>query len=140
VTTESHDALLPVPDEVTKPWWDATIGRKLMIQCCEECGNCQHYPRALCIKCSSWSLGWIHAAGRGVIDSYTTVFRAPNPAFQAPYIIARVRLDEGPTLLTKIVGCAESMLSCGQPVSLDWEPLPDGHNLPVFRPINISDK
>lgn len=138
MTMNVEMAVLPVPDEVSKPWWNATIERRLLIQCCELCGNFQHYPRALCIRCWGTKLGWIQASGQGAIDSFTTVFRAPSPAFESPYVIARVRIDEGPVLLTKIVGGTEPNLRCGQAVSLDWEPLPDGHNLPVFRPTNLN--
>ena len=67
------------------------------------------------------------------MDSFTVVHRAPSSAFEAPYVIARVRLTEGPTLLTRIVGAEEHELSCDLPVFLDWEPLTDHYQLPVFR-------
>jgi uncharacterized protein len=36
------------------------------------------------------------------------VHRAPNESFAAevPYVVALVRLDEGPRMMTNIVGCA----------------------------------
>jgi uncharacterized OB-fold protein len=64
------------------------------------------------------------------------VHRAPNPVFEAPYVIARVQLSEGPTLLTRIVDAVESDLECDQSVELQWEQLADGHQLPVFRITN----
>lgn len=137
MTMDFLTAVLPVPDEVTKPWWDATVERSLLIQSCSACGNFQHYPRALCIRCCSIKLEWVQASGRGVIDSFTTVHRAPSAAFAAPYVIARVRIEEGPVLLTRIIGLVEPNLRCGQEVALDWEPLSDGHNLPVFRPTKL---
>jgi uncharacterized OB-fold protein len=75
----------------------------------------------------------VESAGQGIVDSFTVVHRVPSPAFTAPYVIARVRLSEGPTLLTRIVGADESELACDLPVALSWESLSDGHQLPVFQ-------
>jgi hypothetical protein len=43
-----------------------------------------------------------------------------------------VQLEEGPRLLTNIVG---GEVACDDPVSVDWEDLPDGRRLPLFRPV-----
>lgn len=130
-----NDPVLPIPDDVTTPWWNATKSSRLLLQLCEQCQHVQHYPRAICTHCASTDLGWIESTGQGRVDSFTTVHRAPNPVFEAPYVIARVQLSEGPTVLTRIVGADESNLKCDQPVELQWEQLADGHQLPVFRTI-----
>lgn len=127
------DPVLPIPDEITTPWWDATRGGRLLLQSCQRCNHIQHYPRVMCTACAGTELDWIESSGKGVVDSFTVVHRAPSPAFEAPYVIARVRLTEGPTLLTRIVGAEEHELSCDLPVFLDWEPLTDHYQLPVFR-------
>ena len=49
-------------------------------------------------------------------------------------MVARVRLVEGPILVTNIVGCPPESVFCDMPVAVDWRPLPDGRALPVFRP------
>jgi uncharacterized OB-fold protein len=128
--------VLPIPDEITGPWWDATRESRLLLQRCTGCSHVQHYPRAICTACASTNLEWIESRGRGTVDSFTIVQRAPGPAFEAPYVIARVTLVEGPTLLTKIIGASPEELICDAPVSLDWEILSDGHQLPVFRITN----
>jgi uncharacterized OB-fold protein len=51
-----------------------------------------------------------------------------------PYVVALVRLAEGPLLLTNIVACDPGALACDMPVVLCWEPVEDGRNLPLFRP------
>ena len=126
------DPVLPVPDDVTQAWWDATKEQRLLLQHCAKCGHTQHYPRLMCTQCSAQQLEWIESSGTGVIDSFTTVFRAPAESFDAPYVIARVRLAEGPTLLTRIINHSEEELACDQQVVVDWWALPDGHQLPVF--------
>lgn len=127
------DPVLPIPDDITTPWWEATRESRLLLQSCRQCNHVQHYPRVVCTACSGGELEWIESAGVGVVDSFTVVHRAPSPAFQAPYVIARVQLAEGPTLLTRIVGATDQELSCDIPVSLAWESLSEEFQLPVFR-------
>lgn len=127
------DDLMPVPDEVTQPWWDATRDCRLLLQKCDRCEHIQHYPRAMCVMCSSFDVSWVPSQGRGIVDSFTVVHRAPHPDLETPYVIARIRLDEGPTILSRIVSADESQLSCDARVSLEWMDIPDGYKLPVFH-------
>lgn len=125
---------VPAPDDVTVGWWSATAEHRLVVQSCARCGHIQHPPRAVCIACSATEgLEWRDASGRGVVDSWTVVHRAPRPEVQVPYTIARVRLAEGPLLLTVIESSDEPRLD--SPVEVAWFDLPDGRALPVFRPI-----
>ncbi|GGT16944.1 Zn-ribbon domain-containing OB-fold protein [Nonomuraea spiralis] len=112
-------------------FWEATRGRRLLVQRCRACGAHQHYPRILCVACGRGDLDLAEATGRATVDSFTVVHRAPAAGFDPPYVLARVRLAEGPILLTHLVGDAE--WACDLPVRLDWRPLPDGRHLPVFR-------
>lgn len=123
--------MIPV-DEVSAPWWEATRERRLTVQRCLECGHRQHYPRALCTGCGGLELEFAEVSGSGRVDSFTVVHRAPDPAMDTPYVIARVRLAEGPILLTRLVGAKPGAWTCDDPVRLDWWPLPDGRHLPVF--------
>ncbi|WP_326822156.1 Zn-ribbon domain-containing OB-fold protein [Streptosporangium sp. NBC_01756] len=118
-------------DEVTGPWWDGTRQARLLLQRCTACGGLQHYPRALCTACGSMDLGFTESSGRGVVDSFTVVHRSADPAVAVPYVVARVRLDEGPILLTNLVGDGE--WACGRRVRVAWRPLADGRRLPVFE-------
>jgi len=124
------------PDAVTQPWWDATAEGRFVVQRCDVCQHYQHYPRALCTSCGSTEhLGFVEATGRGIVYSHTTVRRAPHPAFTPPYVVAMVRLEEGPVLLTNIVGCAPEDVRCDMAVKVTWEDLPDGRKLPLFEPV-----
>jgi len=122
-------------DDVSARWWAAARERRLLVQICEACGHRQHHPRSVCTRCGRTdSLGWTDASGVGTVDSFTVVHRAPAPGFEPPYVIARVRLAEGPLLLTRIVGCPPGTVRCDQPVRLAWWDRPDADPLPVFRP------
>lgn len=121
-------------DVITAPFWDATRERRFVVQRCDACGHAQHYPRGICTACGSLGLSFVQASGRGTIYSYSVVHRAPHPAFMPPYVVAMVRLEEGPVLLTNIVGCAPEDVRCDMPVTVTWEALPDGRQLPLFMP------
>ncbi|MCF2526497.1 Zn-ribbon domain-containing OB-fold protein [Yinghuangia soli] len=131
-STDTYE--VPPPDEVTGPWWDATRERRLVVQRCADCGHRQHYPRALCTGCGKLSGEFAEVTGRGRVDTFSVVHRAPRGGLEVPYVLARVRLAEGPVLVTNIVGCPPGDVVCDLPVVVDWRPLPDGRALPVFRP------
>jgi uncharacterized OB-fold protein len=122
---------VPPPDDVTRPWWDATRDHRLVLQHCADCGRAQHPPRGLCAGCGSTTgLGWAESAGDGTVDACTVVHRAPAPGFTPPYVVARIRLADGPVLLSNVVDAPGVRI--GDRVRLRWRDLPDGRALPVF--------
>lgn len=117
-------------DEMTAEWWDATREHRLTVQTCD-CGHRQHPPRAVCTSCGSTdALTLVDASGAATVDTYTVVHRAPRPDVATPYVVARVRLAEGPVLLTRL----PSEPTIGDAVAVGWVDLPDGRALPVFTP------
>jgi uncharacterized protein len=121
---------IAAPDHVTQLWWDATREHRLLIQRCAPCAHHQLYPRNICTSCGALDPDYVEASGRGTIYSFTQVQRAPHPAFNAPYVVAMVRLEEGPVVLSNIVGDGE--LACDAAVRVVWEDLEDGRSLPLF--------
>lgn len=117
------------PDDVTQEWWDATREHRYTLQACG-CGHVQHPPRALCVSCGSLDkLSLRAASGAGVVDTFTVVHRAPRPDIETPYTIARIRLAEGPIVLTRLAGPDWTI---GDAVVVTWLDLPDGRALPLF--------
>ena len=127
---------VPPADELTADWWDATREHRLTVQTCGACSGVQHPPRAVCISCGRTDRLAMHAAGGGgVVDSFTVVHRAPVRDLDVPYVIARVRLDEGAILLTRLEGRTDpGSWHIDDRVAVDWVDLADGRALPVFRP------
>lgn len=126
---------VPGPDDITADWWDATREHRLTVQQCISCGTRQHPPRAVCTGCSSMDhLGLTDVSGDGTVDSFTVVHRAPRPDVAVPYVLARVRLVEGPVVLTGLVGAEPDDWTMGAAVTVDWVDVPDGRALPVFTP------
>src|SRR5690606_27144723 len=99
--------VLPKQTIETKEFWDACQEEKLLLQQCKACHHIQFYPRLMCTKCSSRDVEWICAQGEAKVKTYTIIHRPILPAYQkeAPYILAIVQLDEGPTMMTNIVNC-----------------------------------
>src|SRR5947208_13694504 len=89
---------LPVPDEVTGPFWDAARQRRLAIQRCQRCATYFHPPLPACDVCESDDLRFETVSGRGTIYSFTWLHAAALDAFKAasPYAVVRVELAEQP--------------------------------------------
>ncbi|GIH02390.1 hypothetical protein Rhe02_04570 [Rhizocola hellebori] len=104
-------------------WWQEAAQHRLVLQHCSRCGHLQHYPRALCTSCGGTTLGWVQASGEATLDSFTVIHRDPVR------VLARVRLAEGPILLTHLVGVGNPR--CDQPVRLTWQ-----GDLPVFTEVD----
>ena len=69
-------------------------------------------------------------------STFTIVRRPVSPAFKddLPYVVALVTLDEGPTMMTNIVGCAPEQVAIGMPVEVTFEDWTDEISIAKFRP------
>ena len=92
--------LIPVPDALSKPFWDAVNQQRLGVQHCTACNTLQCPPRPLCIDCGSEKLEWKDTNGRGHIAGYLVVEDGRIARMQPdqPYNIAVVTLDEDPRI------------------------------------------
>jgi len=126
---------LPAPNPGTAQYWKATREHRLEWPRCLDCGKRHSYPRTLCPACGSERLTWEACSGRGTVYSYTEVLRAPSRAFAAdvPYIIAVIELEEGPHMMSRLVGVNAAAVRVGMPVLVDFEDMNGDISLPVFR-------
>lgn len=74
---------------------------------CVTCGNKYFPPRNICPTCRRDSqIEKIKFKGEGSIETFTVIHTSPTDFdAQSPYIMAIVKLDEGPMLTTQIVDC-----------------------------------
>jgi len=121
---------------LTDPFWQAAKRHELVIQRCKKCANFIHHPREQCPFCFSQDLEWQQVSGRGRVYAYTVVYQAQHPAFQeeAPYTFAIVQLDEGPRLVTNIVGCPPDAVQCDMRVVVDFDDISPEWTLVKFKP------
>lgn len=77
---------------------------ELRVQHCAACGKLNMYPRHHCPFCQSTDLGWVAAAGTGVLHSFAVVRAVTPRGFEAevPYAVGVVKLDEGVQLLGRL--------------------------------------
>lgn len=127
---------LPAERSYSKPFWDATRERRLLLQYDRVADAYQFYPRPTSIYTGKASnLEWREVAGRGEIFSYT-IARHARPPFRGhePFSLALVTLDEGVNFMANVVGCPAARLMVGMRVRPHWWPLSDGRNLLLFEP------
>jgi uncharacterized protein len=114
---------LPVPDEQSRGYWEATGRHRLAIQRCDHCGTFAHPPVVVCAGCLSTdpSFTFDEVSGTGTVKSWTVMRRAFLPAFHAdvPYVIVEVELAEQPglTMVGRLVDGPDAELALGLPVT-----------------------
>jgi uncharacterized protein len=126
----------PVVDWETRGYWEGAGRHEIVLQRCKRCGTVQHRPRALCVTCLSDEIEHFVASGRGSVWTFTVTEQNQVPPFRdaVPYVLAYVELEEGPRLLTNVVGCAPTDVRIGMPVRAEFRGDADGLATPVFVP------
>jgi hypothetical protein len=138
--SQKPPATRPLPslkEHDTAPFWRATQERRLTYQVCNDCGNVVWHPRAHCTACLGSALDWRTSRGLGVVYSYSVIRQSYHPFFRArvPLAIAWIDLDEGPRILSNLVGVADPArdVKIGMRVAVEWEPHEE-LAIPLFRP------
>ena len=128
---------IPAVTFETAPYWEGARRHELHIQRCAACGQRQFYPRLYCTKCFSDRVEWIKASGRAKVTTFTIVRRPVSPAFadDVPYVVALVTLEEGPTMMTNIVGCPPEKVAIGMPVEVTFDDWTEEISIPKFKPV-----
>jgi uncharacterized OB-fold protein len=128
----------PTPDSLV--FWQGCRAHELRIQFCNQCEEYYFYPRPFCPKCWSDDVEWRAVSGNGTLHTYVINERPVEGIEDAPFVIAIVVLDEGPHLMTNIVGVAPSPedLPPGLPVTVVFEEVSDTVTLPKFAPLRSA--
>lgn len=127
MSSTKHKLPAPQVNRDTQPYWEGSARGELLIKKCNSCNQAYFYPRPLCPFCMSEETIWFKASGNGVVYSYTHAKRSPH--FNFPALIT---LEEGPTIMSAVIGCDESEISVGQQVTVKFVET-DAHGaLPVF--------
>ncbi len=126
----------PAVDWETRAYWEGAGRHELVLQRCRDCGTLQHRPRAVCASCLSGSIEHFRASGRGSVYTFSVTHQNQARGFREalPYVLAYVELEEGPRLLTNIVGCAPDAVAVEMPVVVDYADVEGGIAIPRFRP------
>ena len=131
---------VPVATPTTKPFWDATQAGELRIQRCSACTKHYLYPRTHCPNCGSSKTEWVKVSGRARLYSYViSHMAAPGWEGNVPYVIAVVQLEEGPRMLSNLVGVPAdpAALILDTPLEVVFEAR-GNMTLPLFRPVKAG--
>jgi uncharacterized OB-fold protein len=126
--------MVPAPVGPSAEFYEWLARGELRLQRCSSCGAWQHPPRYRCAACGSDAWSFEPASGRGEVFSWTITHRAVDPAFEPPYAIVIVELEEGPRLVGNPKGIEPDELALGMPVVVEIEPVSDTVGLIWFRP------
>ena len=100
---------LPTPQIVIDPdsreYWEGTTRGVVVLQRCGKCDAVVWIPRGLCPVCHTQNLSTFEASGRGTVYSWTRTTKGLAEYRDAgPYVLAYVELEEGPRVMTNLVG------------------------------------
>jgi len=124
----------PRPTPETEPFWEGCAAGELRLQHCPTCDAHYFPPRPFCPTCLSDEVEWQPVSGRATLHTYVINHRAA-PGFEAPYAIAVVQLEEGPRMMSNIVGvdATPEALELDMPLQVTFETR-GAMQLPVFGP------
>jgi uncharacterized OB-fold protein len=127
-----------VPDELTKPFWDAANKERLVIQNCQACNRLQHPPAPRCAQCGSGEhLAWKEMRGRGKIYNYGVVYDCPVRLLQEdqPFNVAVIMLEEDPgiQMFSHLPGTPVDDVPVGASVEVVFEATANGQKVPEWQ-------
>ena len=126
---------IPRPSPESRGFWEGAKAKRLMLPRCNACGRFWFPPSQRCRHCLSADFEWQQSAGAGRIYSFVVYHRVYHPAFEndVPYVVAIVELDEGPRLLSNIVGTPPDQVRCDARVRVVFEDAEPGVTIPKFE-------
>ena len=134
------EALTPIPvpemTELSRPFWDALRQGTLTFQRCQACGHAWLPARSECPSCLGDAWQREAATGNARLVSWVVYHQPYHPAFKQrlPYTVAAVQLDEGPRMISNIVGAEAAPLQIDQRLRLRIEN--EGEiSVPHFTPV-----
>jgi uncharacterized OB-fold protein len=139
--TETPRKFFPRPTPGTAAYWEGCRNHELLIQRCRQCTAHQFYPRTFCTACNSTEVELVRSSGRGEVLTYTIITRAVSAAYaeDAPYVIALIRLEEGPKMMSNVVECDPESVQVGMAVEVVFDQWSEEITIPKFRPAVISE-
>lgn len=126
----------PRLDAWSRPFWDACRRHRLVAQRARRSGLVWFPPGPVCPDDRSSEWDWVELSGKGVVESWVVFHERYFEGFSGddPYNVALVKLVEGPSLITNLVGMDETAVVIGLPVEVTFEDVGSEFSLPKFRP------
>jgi hypothetical protein len=127
---------IPIPDDLSSPFFDGARDGRLMLQHCTSCQRWSFPVRERCPHCFASALEWRAASGTGTLYTFTIMHQVMNPGFASsvPYNVAQIDLDEGVRMVSNVIGIGNDALRIGQRLEVVFEEAGEAVCLPKFRP------
>ena len=105
--------------EISRHWRLRKQRYGLVGEVCPHCEAKIFPPRDVCPECGQEAKTLYTFSGKGEVFSYTTVYEAPAGYEEyAPYMIALIKLDEGPLVTAQLTDVGENKVEIGTPVEM----------------------
>jgi hypothetical protein len=134
---------VPVPDDLSAPYWEAAARHVLVIARCSRCGSFAIPPGQACPACGTTdpSYAWTEVSGVGTVRSWTIIRQSFLPGFDddLPYLLADVELTGSELkgqaelrMIGRLLDGPEAAVTVGAPVTVAFEDLGSGVSVPAF--------
>ena len=122
--------------KVNAGFWEGSTVGELRLDHCTDCDHIWFPPTNSCPNCLSTNIDWKAVSGHGRLWSWIWMHQRYGWAFDAevPYLLVQVNLDEGPTLVSRLVGVEKDQLRFDMRVKVTWEKRNENQSVPVFTP------
>ncbi len=137
MTTE-YKKILPRPTMDSDGFWESVKRHQMALQKCLDCGAFHFPPSDMCPECWSFNTQWTPVSGKGKVFSFVVFHQRYHPAWEGdvPYDVTLVELEEGPRMLTNVVGVKPDEIKVGLPVEVAYDDVTPEATLPKFRPLS----
>jgi len=131
--TNAYTRPLPQADDESHEFYDGARRHELMLMRCRACGAWRLPSRPRCPDCWSTDTEWARASGRGTLYSFGRMHQKfPGFEGETPYLYAVVELEEGPRIVSNVVGMADEELRCDMPLQAVFDDVADDTTLIRF--------
>lgn len=136
IASEKPRKPVPRPAPESVPYWQGAKQHKLLIPHCKSCNHYWFPPSQRCPNCLSADFAWAEVSGRGKVYSFVVFHRVFHPAFEGevPYVVALIELEEGPRLLSNVIGIPPEDVRCEMKVKVTFDDVTADATVPKFTP------
>ena len=105
--------------EIPRHWRLKQQRYSMVGEVCPHCNAKIFPPRDVCPECGGEAKDTFAFSGRGEVYSFTTIYEAPTGYdTNTPYVVALVKLNEGPMITAQLTDLGEEPVEIGMPVEM----------------------
>jgi uncharacterized OB-fold protein len=114
---------IPASSELSAPFWAAAREGVLRLQKCSMCEHVRFPLDWICPRCLSSQYEWAQLSGRGIVQTFIRFHQAYETSWEdrVPYVVALIELEEGPVMISNVVGEGALDVQVDDPVEAVYE-------------------